>query len=312
MYLRRDQFTRITRAPAKLNLYLEILGRRADGFHELETLMVPIALADSLEFTPTSAALDCEQSPIDLEVCECYAARLSESRPTVPTGNENLVVRALELLRERSGCAMGARLRLVKRIPAAAGLGGGSSDAAVALRLANSMWELNWPVKRLMELGAEIGSDVPFFLAGGPALCLGRGERVERIFNVPRRWFVIVKPPAELSTSDVYRALDLRTELTNPHQAVGLIPAAGSYGTSGILQARRWMFNRLQLAAASISPWVERLRRAFDRLDFLGHQLSGSGSAYFGVCRHAQHARRLATILRTQQLGLVYATRSCA
>jgi 4-diphosphocytidyl-2-C-methyl-D-erythritol kinase len=312
MYLRRDQLTRIARAPAKLNLYLEILGRRADGFHELETLMVPIGLSDTLNFRSLPPAEEGSAGEILLDVKTCNPVRSLQPAPAIPAGRENLVVRALELLRERSGCELGARVTLVKRIPVAAGLGGGSSDAAAALQLANSAWNLHWPIQRLVALGAALGSDVPFFLARGPALCRGRGERVEPIRRTPRRWFVIVKPPAALSTAKVYESHASLRETAKRRPPGDLQLAAGAYGTTSILQARRWMFNRLQSAAAAISPWVDRLRSTFDKLDLPGHQLTGSGSAYFGVCRHAQHAQRLGNILRMQELGLVYVTRSLA
>jgi 4-diphosphocytidyl-2-C-methyl-D-erythritol kinase len=310
MYLRRDQLTRIARAPAKLNLYLEIFGRRGDGFHELETLMVPIGLSDSLSFISTPMSADDRPGAIVLDVRECFPVRTSPRPPAIPAGGANLVVRALELLRERGDCRLGAHVELVKRIPAAAGLGGGSSDAAAALRLANCAWQLDWPIERLTELSSEIGSDVPFFLSGGPAICRGRGEQVERVRGMRTLHFVVVKPPIGLSTADVYRAHDASLENS-------LEPGAGnrpisSLALNGRAETGKWMRNRLQAAAAAVSPWVDRLRTAFHKLDFVGHQLSGSGSAYFGVCRHAQHARRLATILRTQPLGLVYATRSCA
>jgi 4-diphosphocytidyl-2-C-methyl-D-erythritol kinase len=200
---------------------------------------------------------------------------------------------------------------LVKRIPAAAGLGGGSSDAAAALRMANSAWGLDWPVERLAEVAAEIGSDVPFFLGRGAAMCRGRGEQVERLHGIPRLHFVVVKPPEGISTADVYRAHDSLPGDVDARLSRSM-RSLNSMTPNSRIQLSKWMRNGLQLAATAISPRVERLQSAFDRLDFIAHQLSGSGSAYFGVCRHAQHARRLATVLRTQQLGLVYATHSCA
>jgi len=311
MYLRRDQYTRIDRAPAKLNLYLEILGRRADGFHELETLMVPIKLADSLSLASTRPTAERQRGPIRLEVRETYSGRATERPPMVASGGDNLVVRALELLRRHSGCRMGASVRLVKRIPVAAGLGGGSSDAAAALRLANSAWQLNWPAERLAEVATEVGSDVPFFLSGGAAVCRGRGEQVVRLHGMPRFDVVIVKPPHGLSTADVYRAHDALTGNAGARSSRSIHARYWSLPTDRI-QLTKWMRNALYSAVVAISPWVERLRAAFDELDFVAHQLSGSGSAYFGICRHAQHARRLAAILKTQRLGLVYATRSCA
>jgi 4-diphosphocytidyl-2-C-methyl-D-erythritol kinase len=311
MYLRRDQQTRIVRAPAKLNLFLEILGRRADGFHELATLMVPIRLSDSLAFSSTTPANDQSRAPITLEVHESYPSRTFSRPSPVPTGSDNLVVQALELLQERSGCQMGAHVELVKRIPAGAGLGGGSSDAAAVLRLANSAWRLDWPLARLSDVAAEVGSDVPFFLDGGAAICRGRGEQVEKLPGVRPLHFVIVKPDVSLSTADVYRAHDTLAGLDASQLASSSREFLSSLRENR-MQPGRWMQNRLQSAAALLSPWIERLRTAFDRLGFVAHQLSGSGSAYFGVCRHARQARRLATILKTQQLGLVFVTRSCA
>jgi 4-diphosphocytidyl-2-C-methyl-D-erythritol kinase len=309
MDLRRDQLKRIARAPAKLNLYLEVLGRRADGFHELETLMVPVRLCDTLGVSRLPAGKDGQPGEID------FALRFSGSPQdpqSIPSGKENLVVLALELFRERSGSQWGARVELVKRIPAAAGLGGGSSDAAAALGLANRVWDINWPGERLSEIGAELGSDVPFFVAGGAAVCRGRGERVEPLHHARPYHFVIVKPPADLSTADVYRVHAASADTSRQPEPDGLQRVIGNGSSVARQHPRLWMRNRLQAAAASLSPWVDRLRSAFESLDFVHHQLSGSGSAYFGVCRHAQHARRLAAILRRRQLGLVYATRSCA
>jgi 4-diphosphocytidyl-2-C-methyl-D-erythritol kinase len=309
MFFRSDDPPRMARAPAKLNLYLEIAGQRGDGFHELETLMVPIRLADWLTFQATPPSDDDRPGPIALNVRNCLAVRPPPQSLSIPVGAGNLVVRALELLQQRSDCRFGAHIELFKHIPLAAGLGGGSSDAAAALRLANRAWKLDWRKDRLAELAAELGSDVPFFLSGGAAVCRGRGEQVERLPAMPMLHFVVVKPPSGLSTNDVYRAYD---HLFGSERSQG-----DSRMAAALTQRRRWgdlgrwMRNCLESAAALLTPWVEQARTVFGELDFVGHQLSGSGSAYFGVCRHAQHARRLASILRTRQLGLVYATRSC-
>jgi 4-diphosphocytidyl-2-C-methyl-D-erythritol kinase len=308
MDLRSDDFTRLARAPAKLNLFLEVLGRRPDGFHELETLMVPIRLFDQLALVPTPSPSPTELGEIHLDVRTCWPAD-APITPSVPTGRENLVVKALELLRERSGCRSGAHVTLTKRVPPAAGLGGGSSDAACALRLANRAWQLDWDHQRLSDLAAEVGSDVPFFLADGAAICRGRGERVERRSVGRPLHFVIVQPPTGLTTREVFGAYDENFSLTTPRREIAEIESSLKSGERIGLRAA--MFNRLEHAASSISPWVARIRGVFERLDFVAHQLTGSGSAYFGICRHAQHARRLASFMRTRQLGLVYATCSC-
>jgi 4-diphosphocytidyl-2-C-methyl-D-erythritol kinase len=311
MDLRGDDFQRSARAPAKLNLFLEVLARREDGFHDLETVMVPIRLADQLTFTPLPAASNVESGRILFNVRACWPVCSPPSQANLPTGPDNLVVKSLELLRERSGCSLGARIELIKRIPLGAGLGGGSSDAAAALRLANRRWRIHWSQERLAELATELGSDIPFFLSNGPAICRGRGERVEPLPPLPLLHFVIVKPKDSLSSGDVYRthdSLDYAKSTVARGQLNRLI--ANLY-LGARREVGRWMHNCLQTAARSLSPGVEMLHRIFSEFDFVGHQLTGSGSAYFGVCRHAQHARRLASILRTRQLGLVYATRSC-
>jgi 4-diphosphocytidyl-2-C-methyl-D-erythritol kinase len=317
---------------------LDVIGRRDDGFHELETVIVPIQLGDWISLTATPPDNDGHPGEIVLDVRDCRWQGSAFHFPgeAVPRGADNLIVRALDLLRQRSQSRFGARVELVKRVPLAAGLGGGSSDAAAALRLANHAWRLNWRRDRLIELAAELGSDVPFFLSGGAAICRGRGQHIERLPSMPPLHVVVVKPPVSLKTGDVYRAHDALCASSNveypapSNQQVGVQPSRLSrhtlkrelqHATSSITSTqlasgrwgdlRRWMCNRLQAAAATLTPWVHQVSGVFDQLDFVAHQLTGSGSAYFGVCRHAQHARRLAAILRTRQLGLVYATRSC-
>jgi 4-diphosphocytidyl-2-C-methyl-D-erythritol kinase len=310
MDLCRDDFKRSIRAPAKLNLFLDVLGRRGDGFHDLETLMVPIRLADQVSLTATSSPSD-SPGEIGLDVRTCWPISSPNRFPDVPAGAENLVVKSLKLFQERSGSPFGARVELVKRIPMAAGLGGGSSDAAAALRLANCAWQVNWNDAQLAELAAELGSDIPFFLAHGAAICRGRGERVERLPPLPPLYFVIVKPAEALGTGDVYGAHDSMADQKPPIARGQLNRLIANLYLGGWHDVGIWMHNRLQAAASLISPCVEKLRRVFAEFDFVAHQLTGSGSAYFGICRHAAHARRLASILRTRQLGLVYATRSC-
>src|SRR3954453_11766495 len=188
MDLRRDDFKRSLRAPAKLNLFLDVLGRRTDGFHNLETLMVPIRLAHQVSLTPTQPAA--QPGEILLDVHACWPVRSTIQTPAVPTGADNLIIKSLKLFQERSGSRFGAHVELVKRIPMAAGLGGGSSDAAAALRLANRAWNIHWEDDRLIEVAAELGSDIPFFLSHGAAVCRGRGERVDNLPPLPHLFFV--------------------------------------------------------------------------------------------------------------------------
>jgi 4-diphosphocytidyl-2-C-methyl-D-erythritol kinase len=316
MHVRRGPDYVEVRAPAKLNLFLEILGKRPDGFHEIETVMVPVSACDTLVVWDDPSGrieLECERIADTSQAAspEPMAAKIAApneaaAEKEVPTGSDNIVVRALEALRRRAGVASGARVRLIKRIPVAAGMAGGSTDAAAALAAANLVWNLNLSAATLSVVAAELGSDIPFFFAGGAALCRGRGERIEPLAGGGVLHFAVVAPPVGLSTAAVYRAC---RPAADPHCSAGLVEALGRGDSTGT--ARR-LHNRLQPAAESLSPWIERLKAEFARCDCLGSQMSGSGTSYFGVCRTARHARRVASRLAARGLGRTLAVRSCA
>ena len=290
MYFHRSAAGLVVQAPAKLNLFFEVLAKRPDGYHEIETLVYPIDLYDTLYLT------DDPGGQIRLS-CEFGCGSWGD----VPTGAENLVVRAVELLRRRAGVARGATMRLVKRIPSAAGLGGGSSDAAAALRAANLAWNLGWPDPRLAEIGAELGSDVPLFFAGGPAICRGRGEKVAAVARLGSLSFVVVRPPAGLSTAAVY-GVCRRADRPQP-----LEPLLEAFARGDLAAAGRLLFNRLREAAEALSPWVRLLLGELAAVDCLGYGMSGSGTCCFGLCRHARHARRTAGRLQARGLGVALA-----
>lgn len=299
MHLHRSPSGFVVQAPAKVNLFFEVLGKREDGYHDIETLVTPITLCDTLFFRESSAP------GIDF-TCRGVAARTAASRlgdDVVPQGPENLVVRAIDLLGRRAGVECGATVRLEKRIPSAAGLGGGSSDAAAALVAANAGWRLGWSNRRLAELGAELGSDVPLFFAEGAAICRGRGELVDPLGGFGNLHLVVVRPPAGLSTAAVYRIC--RTG-DPPRPMAPLLDALrrGDLGRVG-----RLMFNRLESAAETLSPWIRRLRQEMEWMDCLGHQMSGSGTCYFGICHHQRHARRVASRLEANGVGIAFAVR---
>ncbi len=301
MHIRRSATELVIQAPAKLNLFFEVLAKRTDGYHEIETLMCPIDVYDTLHFREASEGELRFRCRRVIEAGSPSGCGLDE----VPDGPENLVVRAVELVRRRAGVRRGAELLLVKRIPAAAGLGGGSSDAAAALLAANEGWRLGRPRDELARWAAELGSDVPFFLAGGPAICRGRGECVTPLDGLHGLSFVVVRPPEGLATAAVYGVCRPAAE---PRPVGRLLEALerGDWNEAG-----RRLWNRLQPAAGRLSPWVRRLEREFAQLDCLGHAMSGSGTSYFGLCRHARHARRSARRLRANGFGTVFAVRSC-
>jgi 4-diphosphocytidyl-2-C-methyl-D-erythritol kinase len=289
-------------APAKLNLFLEVLSRRKDGFHEIETLMSAVTIFDTLQFEVRDddrISLTCQQ-PLGQRAEGTAEGCMGD----VPTDSRNLAVRALQLLRQEAGGGRGAHLHLVKRIPSMAGLGGASSDAAAALQAANLGWNLNWPLHRLRQLAVGLGSDVPFFLTPGAAVCRGRGERVEPIVTSGSLHVVIVRPPVGLATPDVYRTCQVAS---NP---IGVAPVQQAFERGDPAGVGRHLHNRLQSAAAALSPWINRLSDVFQRLGCLGHQMSGSGTGYFGICHHARHARRVAACLRNEGCGMVAAART--
>lgn len=296
MRLRRNGHLWAVETPAKLNLFLEVLSKRPDGFHDLETVMVTFGLFDSLLFEADPAgrlALTCSTaSESHRSGKDCFA---------VPAGPENLVLRAAGLLQSETGCRLGCRIHLLKRIPAAAGLGGGSSDAAATLFALNRIWKLGLSREELMSLGAKLGSDISFFLAGtSMAVCRGRGEQIEPLSFPPNLHFVIARPGVGLSTPLVFR--NCRPE-TNPRGAGRLIHSL----RSGDLRAcRTSMFNSLQQPAEQLCPELKPLRESFEKLSLAGHMMSGSGTSWFGVCRHRGEAMRAAARLRASGLSHIY------
>ena len=274
-------------APAKINVYLRVIARRPDGFHELETVMAKLALADTLQFSPR------EDGALTLQVAQLYPRSLG--RIDVPVTADNLVLKAATLLRQETGCRRGASITLWKRIPAAAGLGGGSSDAALTLKTLNALWSLGLSGADLSTFAARLGSDVPFFVADAAwALCTGRGECLEPLPTQACLPIVLAKPRSGLSTAAVYRGC------TPQPQAAGSESLVAAVRTGRIGAVAQSLLNSLQPPAEGLNPEVTALRRRFDRLEVVGHQLTGSGSAYFGLCRDARQAQRFALQLRQQ------------
>ncbi len=299
-------------APAKLNLYLEVLGRRADGFHELETLMVPVRIYDQLSYHVAP------NEPLSLRVGTFTPD--DQGKLLAGDAHDNLVVRAAKLLAESAGVTPTGQFQLIKRIPVQAGMGGGSSDAAATLLLANEAWQLGYTTQRLMTLAAQLGSDVPFFLGQRSGICRGRGELVEPAGHLPRLHFIVAKPPIGLSTPEVFSQLssqfvpdDQRAEASK----VKLAALVALLRKGALTEAGRRMTNRLESAASTLAPWLRSLRELFSKTDCVAQFMTGSGSAYVGVMRSARHARRAAGWLRSLKpgegisVGHVFATSSC-
>ena len=274
------------RAPAKINLHLEVLGLRPDGFHELAMVMQAIDLADTLELAPTA------DGRISLQ-CD---------RPELPTDGSNLIVRAGELLRARAGLPeLGARIQLSKRIPVGAGLAGGSSDGVAALVGLNAIWGLDFSRRELLALAAELGSDMPFCLDGGSQLCFGRGEGLEPLDPAglaPLPAVLLVKHPAiSVSTPWAYgRCRELRgdyylsseLEFEQRRQALRQGPLLAALRGEGPWPRLR---NDLQAVVepdyAEVRAGLELLRQAPQALAVA---MSGSGPSLFALFANSELA----------------------
>lgn len=280
-------------SPAKLNLFLDILGKRSDGFHELETLMLSLALHDTLAIQHTAA----DRS--SLRVID-DGGGIDE----IPTGSDNLILRAVELLQRHTGVSQQTHITVWKRIPPQSGMAGGSSNAAATLFGLNRFWDLGLSNGELIQLGATLGSDVNFFLAGhAAAICRGRGEIIEPV-DLPKTYsFVIVKPESGLCTPEVFRGWTPAAKRRTVEPLIAALQQ-GRLSTIG-----NHLYNALQPPAERLNRDVAALIAAFDRLPVTGRLMTGSGTACFGLCAHQGLARRLAGRLRALRVGRVLSTR---
>jgi 4-diphosphocytidyl-2-C-methyl-D-erythritol kinase len=280
-------------APAKINLFLEVLARRPDGYHEIASLMVAVSLYDTVE---------CAPAPDETLELSCDHEALS-------TGPENLIQRAARLLREKTRTKRGASIKLSKRIPMAAGLAGGSTDAAATLAGLNFLWDLGIPADDLARMGGEIGSDVPFFFHTPAAWCTGRGEKVQKVDLPQSLWLVLACPAIGLSTAEVYgkgRVPDAPVDGGRVREAL----AAGDASKLGGL-----LHNRLQETADRLRPELVALRERLSQTGPAGCLMSGSGTSCFALCRNEKEALELVQSLRPTngqtEMGRVYVVRSC-
>jgi 4-diphosphocytidyl-2-C-methyl-D-erythritol kinase len=270
-------------APGKVNLGLRILGRRSDGFHLLDSLFLPIELADELEIrlTPGRAGLRFE-----LE---------GEPASDVPRGDENLAVRAARAFLTAANAEPGLEIRLDKRLPSAAGLGGGSSDAGAVLRGLAALLPGRLPGERLAELALELGADVPFFLDPRPARVTGIGERIEPLGGI-RSWPILLArggPP--LPTSQVFAAYDADPSLTPAGPDPTIRPLWALREDRGLVRAgpqlRGLLRNDLEPAATRLNPAVAELQREIEKHGALAAAMSGSGPTVYGLFEDEGRAR---------------------
>lgn len=274
------------RCPAKLNLSLAVLQRRLDGFHSIESLMVPIDLADTLTIQTGG------EPGIRLAI-RCEGPRATALANDVPVDASNLVMRAASAVAEAAGIDPALDIELTKVIPSQAGLGGGSSDAAAMVLAAIEIWNLDWRRERLEAIAASLGSDVPWFLEGVPAVVAGRGERVTPVAALQALFAVVVCPSTGLSTAAVYKACV--PEAARAGEAMHL---ASALARGDLASAIPHMHNALEPAARTLSADIDRLLADIAKAGGLTPRLTGSGSACFTLCRTLPEANGIAARLR--------------
>lgn len=266
------------KAQAKINLTLDVLHKRPDGYHEVEMVMQTVDLSDHLTLSEWDK---------DEIVLTCTA-------PYIPLDERNLVYQAAHLVKHTFGVDKGIRIHIDKRIPVAAGLAGGSSDAAATLRGLNKVWNLGQSLDELAELGAKIGSDVPFCIYGGTAIARGRGEKIEHLPKVAPTWVVLVKPPIAVSTAEVYGRLQADQIETHP-DTKGMVDALS---TGDVQKISANLGNVLESVTFGMYPEVERIKQQLLKFGAQGALMSGSGPTLFALVERESKATRIYNAVR--------------
>ena len=272
-------------APAKINLFLEILEKRQDGYHEIQTVMQEVSLFDYLyiENYDNGVAFSC-------------------SNPKLVTGEENLVVKAVRLMQKESGTSKGVKIHLDKKIPIGAGLGGGSSDAVATLFGLNKLWQIGYDEKQLMSLAGKLGSDTPFFVMGNTAICKGRGEVVTPYPLNVKYNYIIIYPRFEVSTATVYK--NFKISLTKNLKDVSFFLQKLESGNPQELGAG--LHNRLEEVVFRLYPDLEKIKKTLTKFDFCGTLLSGSGSALYGLCKEGMDSKEIEYKIKMLNIGDVF------
>ena len=289
-------------AYAKVNFTLEVFGKRADGYHALRSVVMPISLFDTLDIEVTDDGEITSDTGYDDDLC-VKAAKILRSvqcagetpapqkRDAVPWGG------AVSAALSERNCILGARIRVAKRIPAGGGLGGGSADAAAVLRALNELWKVGLSREELAEVGAQVGSDVPALVLGGPVVMEGRGEKVEDLrLKTKDLNLVLINPGVHSSTKEVYAACVPRS-LDGESATARMVEALGSGNPEEIAAA---LMNDLQPPAAKQHPEIADALVSLRTAGVLGAVMSGSGSSVFGIVRDAAAAERIASELNVR------------
>ncbi|MBS2772707.1 4-(cytidine 5'-diphospho)-2-C-methyl-D-erythritol kinase [Anoxybacillus rupiensis] len=267
----------LVKAPAKINLSLDVLHKRPDGYHEVKMVMTTIDLADRIELVPLASD----------------TIKIVSHNRFVPDDHRNLAYQAAKLLKETFGIRKGVAISIAKAIPVAAGLAGGSSDAAATLRGLNKLWRLGLTLDELAELGAKIGSDVSFCVYGGTAIATGRGEKIEHIPSPPPCWVILAKPAIGVSTAEVYRSLNVNT-IEHP-DVDGMVQAIKHQDYEGICSL---VGNVLEDVTLKKYPEVAHIKEQMKRFGADAVLMSGSGPTVFGLVQYDSRLQRIYNGLR--------------
>lgn len=284
-------------APAKLNLGLRVVGRRSDGYHLLESLFVPLDLADRLR-------IEVKPAPRT-----SISVALVGHAGDVPAGDDNLVALAARAFLDAAGLAAGVAITLDKQIPVGAGLGGGSSDAAAVLRALAQNFANAFSNKLLAAIAVRLGADVPFFLDPRPAWVTGIGEQIEAVPEFPPLDLLLVTPAPPLATADVFRAFDAALTPPSPSRRMPALRSGSGWSPSAALLANV-LVNDLEPIAARLRPGIERVRSELERLGARAVAMSGSGPTVFGLFRDAEQAQAASKEGRFEATDRVLVTRS--
>jgi len=268
------------RSYAKINLYLDVLRQRDDGFHDLETIFQSVDLFDELTIEPADDLL------------------LTSNVEGLSTGEDNLIIRAARILQTQTGTTHGASLQLQKNIPIAAGLAGGSGNAAAALVGLNKMWELELDDNTLNALALRLGSDVPYCLHGGTVAATGRGEKMNPLNPIPPVYIVLVHPPYPVSTPEIFNhpALEKSGHVTKPGEYSPPFDSATAKLRGGDLAG--CLFNALEIPAFELHPDLESIKETLRKAGCFGALMSGSGPTMMGFCGSESTAQNAATALK--------------
>jgi 4-diphosphocytidyl-2-C-methyl-D-erythritol kinase len=272
------------RAPAKINLSLRVIGKRRDGYHLLDTVMVPVSLYDVLEISKLKRS----SKPAGARIT------ISCDHPLVPRGEKNIVYGAARMLMQQAGADQPIHVQIRKRIPVGAGLGGGSTDAAATLIGLNRLFKLHLTETRLEKLALSLGADVPFFIRGRPARARGIGDRLRPLRGLANLWLVIIYPGFPVSTAWAYQ--NLRTKLTKPIVNTSIATSLKSFEKlAGLL------VNDLESVTLDRYPKIRLLKEKLLRAGALGGLMSGSGSSVFGLFESKGMAQRAYNKLRHEE-----------